>query len=108
MFLTLTGSYLLQAQDECETFAFDKEDFKCQLIKEPLLDVNDLVSSDADPEADGYRVYQPDCADGTQGGWYLIFKAGRGTGRKFQDDYDADTDFNTGSNGAEVSTLHPF
>merc|ERR1712226_970137 len=84
-----------QMNDNCETFAFDREDFKCQLINEAVLEDNDLVSHIANAEASGYKVYQPDCGDGNKGGWWLLFKAGRGTGREFHSDFDTDGEINT-------------
>merc|ERR1712226_1469970 len=84
-----------QMNDNCETFAFDREDFKCQLINEAVLEDNDLVSHIANQEARGYKVYQPDCGDGNKGGWWLLFKAGRGTGREFHSDFDTDGEINT-------------
>ncbi|XP_075247583.1 uncharacterized protein LOC142340764 [Convolutriloba macropyga] len=94
-----------QMNSDCETFAFDKEDFKCQLINEPVLEDNDLVSYIANTEAKGYKVFQPDCGDGNKGGWWMLFKAGRGTGRAFHSDFDTDGAINTGMDVVHVKDV---
>ena len=38
--------------EDCETFAFDQEEFKCQLIDQPVLQDNDIVSHLATSEAE--------------------------------------------------------
>ena len=53
----------------------------------------------------GYRVFQPDCGDGTKGGWWLLFKAGRGTGRHFFADFDTDGAINTALDVIQVHQL---
>ena len=66
------------------------------MINEAILEDNDLVSTLANPNAAGFKVFQPDCGDGSKGGWWIVFKAGRGTGRDLFTDFDTDGPVNTG------------